>query len=187
MNTLCKTVCLQTFIIIVGSGIASAQKVKVGYDKSVDFSKYKTFSVVEPAMPPTHPMAYATVIKAVMDELSAKGLRQVNTEGDLTVVPAGGVEYGNNAASPTPIIGTYSGPLPATNATMWTGAQGPTSLAGSMVPQGTLVLEFVDRTANSVVWSGSVTEKLDIEQKDKSLDRIRKAVVKLLQRYPPKR
>jgi hypothetical protein len=36
------------------------------------------------------------------------------------------------------------------------------------VPEGTLALTFVDRPSNKVVWCGTVTEKLDIENKKKS-------------------
>jgi len=55
-----------------------------------------------------------------------------------------------------------------------------------VVPEGTLVLEFVDRAANRVVWSGTVSRKLDIEKKNKSLELASKAVAKLLKQFPPK-
>ena len=49
------------------------------------------------------------------------------------------------------------------------------------------MLTLVDRVSNKVVWTGTVTEKLDIENKQKSLERIDKAVVKLLKQFPPKK
>jgi hypothetical protein len=55
------------------------------------------------------------------------------------------------------------------------------------VPEGTLILTLVDHSSNKVVWTGTVTEKLDIEKKDKSLERIDKAIVKLLKQFPPKK
>ena len=54
------------------------------------------------------------------------------------------------------------------------------------VPEGTLVLTFVDRTSNKVVWSGTVSEKLDIANKKKSLELVDKAIAKLLKQFPPK-
>lgn len=163
-----------------------AQKVKVGYDKTADFSKYKTFTRVAPSMPPTRPVLYQVVTDSIDNEMSSKGFSKVDKDGDLTMITAGGVEYGNNVAAGTPIIGTYSGPPPAMNATMWTGAEGPSSLQGPMVPQGTLVIELVDRSTNNVVWTGSVSQKLDVEKKDKSLELVGKAVVKLLKQFPPR-
>ena len=55
-----------------------------------------------------------------------------------------------------------------------------TFAAGACVPEGTLVLTFVDRASNKVVWSGSVKQKLDIEKKNRSLELANKAVLKLL-------
>ena len=53
------------------------------------------------------------------------------------------------------------------------------------VPDATLLLEFVDRAANLIVWAGTVTQKLDIEKKTKSLELADKAVAKLLKQFPP--
>jgi hypothetical protein len=36
------------------------------------------------------------------------------------------------------------------------------------------------------VWSGTVSEKLDIENKKKSLELVDKAIAKLLKQFPPK-
>src|SRR5262249_520463 len=119
-----------------------AQKVKVGYDKTADFSKYKTYTRPAPTMPPTRPVLYSTVVDSIDNEMSSKGLTKVDKDGDLTMITAGGVEYGNNVAAGTPMIGTYSGPPPSMNATMWTGAEGPSTLQGPAVPQGTLVIEL---------------------------------------------
>jgi hypothetical protein len=55
------------------------------------------------------------------------------------------------------------------------------------VPEGTFVLTVVDRASNKVIWTGTVKEKLDIENKTKSLERIDKAIVKLLKQFPPKK
>jgi hypothetical protein len=44
----------------------------------------------------------------------------------------------------------------------------------------------VDRSSNKVVWNGTVTEKFDPTQKEKSLTLAGKAVVKLLKGFPPK-
>ena len=186
MRNHCGNVALYLVCVFSFTHIGHAQKVKIGYDKSVNFSQYKTYTLTEPAMPPTWPLLYAAVVNSIDGELFSKGLRKVDKDGDLTIIPAGGIEYGNNVAAGSPIFGTFSGPPPAMNATMWTGAGGPSALSGPIVPQGTLVLEFVDRSENQVVWNGSVSQKLDIEQKQKSLELVSKAVFKLLKQFPPK-
>jgi hypothetical protein len=157
---------------------AYGQKVRVGYDKGTDFVKFKTYSWGQPAMPVTRPLLYSIIVGSVDTELKAKGLQRLEGDGDLVLIPAGGMEFGLNVAASTPILPTY-------DAAMWAGASGPSNLMAPHVPEGTLMLTFVDRLSNKVVWTGTVTEKLDIENKNKSLERAEKSVGKLLKQFPP--
>ena len=177
---------LSALILFSLSSTTFAQKIKVGYDKSVDFSRYKTYTWAEPAMPPTRPMLYSTVVASVDENLQSRGMQRVDKNGDLTLNPAGGIEYGISGVAGTPILSTYGTQPAAADATMWTGAGGTANLTSSYVPQGTLQLQFVDRSSNKVVWNGMVSEKLDVENKKESLDRIYKAIAKLIKQYPPK-
>jgi len=162
------------------------QKVRTGHDKSIDFTRFKSYSWQAPEMPVTRPLLYASIIGWVDMELKAKGLTQMEKGGDLSLIPAGAMEFGVNTAAGTPILPTYGGQPPSIDATMWTGAAGAAYLtAGSYVPEGTLVLTFVDRESNKIVWNGTVKEKLDVENKTKSMDRVHKAILKLLQKFPP--
>ena len=160
-----------------------AQKVKVGHDKATDFSTFKTYTWAESTMPPTRPILFEAVVARVDVELESKGLTRVPKDGDLTLVPGGGLDFGFAGQAGTPYIPTYGGPPPMLNATMWTGSTGA-STAGIYVTEGTLVLTFVDRASNKEVWSGSVKQKVDLEQKNKSLELADKAVIKLLRRFP---
>ena len=81
-------------------------------------------------MPPTRPMLYQVVADSIDNEMSSKGFKKVDKDGDLTLITAGGVEYRNHVAAGTPMIGTYSGPPPLMNATMRTGAEGPPPFKG---------------------------------------------------------
>jgi len=163
----------------------AAQKTKIGYDKSAAFSKFRTYSWARPELPASRPILYEYVVETIDNELSAKGLQRVNSNGDLIVIPTGGMEYGSNLPSATPILPVYSGPPPSVNATMWTGAS-PVGGTGPMVAEGSLTLEFVDHASNKVVWNGTVREKFDPTEKEKSLTLAGKAVSKLLKKFPPK-
>jgi hypothetical protein len=166
---------------------AFAQKVSVGYDKSADFVKYASYTWAEPATPPTRPLLYMSVVDSIDYELKSKGLARTESNGDLILIPAGGVEIGLGYAAGTPFISTYSGPPVAINSTMWTGAGGPSSLTAIYVHEGALMLTFVDRSTNKVIWSGTVTQKLEMENKKKSLSLVNKAIGKLLKEFPPKK
>lgn len=167
---------------------AFGQKVKIGYDKAADFSKYRTYTWAKPQTNPERPVLYDYVVKAVDAELRTKGLEKTESSGDLTLVPAGGIDYGSNLQAGTPVLPVYGGgPPPSMNATMWTGAQPALGSSGPITAKGNLTLEFVDRQSNDVVWNGSVTQALDPTQKQESLILAEKAVVKLLKKFPPKR
>jgi hypothetical protein len=172
-------------LVAVLSLSARAQKVEVGYDKGADFPKFKTYTWAAPSMPSTRPLLYTRVVDAVDFQLEQRGFSHVDNNGDLLLVPAGGMEFGLNVAAAVPIIPSYSGVPPMVNATMWTGAIGGSNLMAPYVPEGTLALTFVDQANNKVIWSGTVKEKLDMTQKDKSLQRVDKAIAKLLKRFPP--
>jgi hypothetical protein len=97
------------------------------------------------------------------------------------------VEFGINQAASTPILSTYGGAPLVIDANMWTGATGPSNLMAPYVLEGKLVLTFADRPSDKVVWTGTVTEKLDIENKEESFWRVDKAITKLLKQFPPKK
>lgn len=172
-----------TFVVAFGASLA-AQKVKVGHDKSVDFSKFKSYTRLEPSMPPTRPVLYTFVVNSIDSELSAKGLHRVDRDGDLILELAGGVDYGIAVASGPPLTSSYGGPPPAIDSTMWTGTNGGRGELMPAVPEAGLQLQFIDRTSNKIVWSGTVTQALDQEDKGKSLELASKAVTKLLKQFP---
>jgi Domain of unknown function (DUF4136) len=162
------------FVVFSLATAGFAQKIKVGYDKSADFSKYKTYTWAKPAMPITRPLLYQEVVGTIDDELKSKGLRRTDNNGDLTLIAAGGIGFGYNMP-----------PAMEMNVAYWSGEEDPEILTAPMVAEGTLILEFVDRGQNKMVWRGTARENLDPEMA-KSLPRIEKAIVKLLKVYPPK-
>ena len=173
------------FLVIMAITSATAQKIKVGYDKSVDFSRYKTYTVAEPGIQPTRPLLHASIVGSLDHELKSKGFARTESDGDLILIPEGGTEFGVNQAAGVPISPTYAGAPPAINATMWTGAAGYAASSATYVPEGTLRINFIDRAANKVVWSGTAKVKLDVERKSKSLELIDKSIIKLLKGFPP--
>jgi len=178
-------VSLATVLVLV-SATALAQKTKVGYDKAADFSRYKTYSLVKRPIPPAHPLAYASVMGVIEQELTQKGLKEVPDKGDLMLQYTTGVESQTAVSATTPVLPSYGGVPPTIDSTMWTGNLGaPGGGMSSFVTEGELALEFVDAAQNKVVWRGVLKERIDAEQKSKTLDRIEKGVAKLLKDFPP--
>jgi hypothetical protein len=163
---------------------ASAQKVKVGFDKSADFSKFKTYSLVLPKRQTSRVLLYESVMGSIKQELDEKGLHQQETGGDLTVIPKGGVEYG--LGSYNPLADTCEKcQAPLQDPVQWSGSAPPSGSSGKPQPKGTLEVDMVDRETNKLVWSGTVVQKLEPTNVDKSLELVGKAINKLFTEYPP--
>ena len=176
-------------VLIVVAGISAScfpQKVNVGYDKSVDFSRYKTYTFPEPDTGTGRPILFMTVVSTIRSELESKGLVSVDKDGDLMVIAKGGFAYGSSSDA-----GMMSNPCPNCKAPLrdpmeWTGEAAPPGLSSTPLPKGVLALNMVDQAANKVVWAGSVVQKLDPEKKQKSLEKAHAAIKKLLMEFPPK-
>src|SRR5512133_1634482 len=121
MSKIRSPICCFLFLSLMAAKLVD-QKVKVGYDKSVDFSRYKTYTWAKLTMPSARPTLYAIVVESIDEELRKKGLSRVENGGDLVLTPGGGIEYGVGSAASTPIPSTYAGSPVSYDSTMWTGA-----------------------------------------------------------------
>jgi len=162
-----------------------AQKVNTGYDKTADFSKYKSYTLQKPAADPTRPLLYASITGTIKNDLEAKGIASRETDGDLTLIATGGFDYGLDSNSDVLSDSCKNCQAPLVDAQDWTGKI-PVGSSGKSLPKGTLKLTFVDRASNKVVWTGTVSQKLDPAKKDQALQRIHAAVDKLMAEFPPK-
>src|ERR1700756_4057351 len=96
------------YTLVIALPVAAlAQKVRVGYDKGTDFQKFQSYTWTAPAMPTTRPLLYASVVGWFGGQLKAKGLTRTEKDGDLTLIPEGGMEFGLNRAVDTPILPSY--------------------------------------------------------------------------------
>ncbi len=175
-------------VVTICSTSGFAQKVKVGYDKSADFSKYKSYTLQEPATPISRPLLYASVVGSIKHELEARGLAGIDHNADLTVIAEGAIDYGlSSPMGATADSGNSRTQKPAVDVQLWAGFMPPPGSAGKGLPDGTLQLTFVDRASNKVVWTGQVVQKLNPDKKQQALEKVGKAINKLLLEYPPKK
>src|SRR5262245_16596108 len=106
--------------VVFAVAVAHAQKIQVGFDKSADFSQFKTYAWIPRDTPATVPLL-ATKIQLDVDyELQQKGLQKVEKDPDLLVTYQGGVDVKGAAAAHDPGY-TATGGIPPVNSTMWGG------------------------------------------------------------------
>jgi hypothetical protein len=169
------------FALIIPS--AFGQKVKVGFDKSADFSKYHTFSWSKAEHAPEMTLRRMLIMGEIEHALNSKGLLRVEEGGDVTVSGFGEFAGQMGGGSADPIVPAYS-TISSTSSSMWTGQP---AAAASAVLSSSLILQMVDRSADKLVWQGTVTQKIDMDNKSKTIERLKGAIVKLVDRYPPRK
>lgn len=173
-------------LLAVGVATAVAQDVRYNFDKSADFSKFKTYKWVDIKGADKANDLVAGQIKAAIDaELAGKGLSKVDSDdADLYIgyQTAIGTEKQFNSYS----TGWGYGPGWGGG---WRGGMGNTSTYGSTstIYTGQLDLDMYQASAKNLVWRGVVSKTLDPKAKpEKQQKNLKKAVTKLLKNYPPK-
>ncbi len=184
MRVILRRIAVVAVLMLLACGAARAQKIKVEFDKNVDFANFKTY-----AWDPT-PQAYgkpalALAIKAAVDgELTKRGLTKVADNPDLYVAMYGGIDsdmavtysdfyYGPGGIPPFDQSVLFWGGIPGTSAT-------------AVVHKGQLVVDLIDARPKKLVWRGVATQKLS-DQQMKLLEQVDAAVDKLFEKYPPKK
>ncbi|HEX7288397.1 MAG TPA: DUF4136 domain-containing protein [Candidatus Angelobacter sp.] len=169
-------------MLILFAGLAFAQKIKTGYDKSADFSGFKTYAWTQQQPSPIQPLVATLIVADIDHELAAKGLRKVEKDPDVLVSYYAGGDAQSAFAQTDP--GNLStGGIPTPNATMWTGSLPATALPP--VVKGTLIIDLADARKQRLVWRGSGEAKLDYEKRSKIYDTVNKVIPEMFKDYPP--
>jgi hypothetical protein len=156
--------------------LTTAQTVRIDYDRGSKFSLYKTYRWVK--LPATqdadaqfpNQLMQERIVKFVEEALAARGLKRVQTGGDLlvgyqmnvtgqpqfTTFGSGGW-YWNNDFTVT------------TEQTIWT---------------GTLVINLTDPRRNQLVFQGLSSDAIS-SRPHRNVRRIERGVNKIFEKYPP--
>jgi hypothetical protein len=167
---------------------ASAEKIRVHYDKSVDFAKYKTYGWA-PVGAVAHPMLALDIVGAVDQEMAARGLTKVPSNPDLLVQIYGAVDTEVSMTSNNPIYNATGG-IPPFDPSMtspgdslyWDGYYGNSTV---VVHPGQLIIDIIDAKAKKLIWRGMGSEAIS-NNPDKLMDEANSTVSKLFKEYPVK-
>jgi hypothetical protein len=166
---------LINLIVLLSLGVAAfAQEVQFDYDRSANFNSYKTYQWVDINPIEVDDQLLDKDIKRAVDaQLVGKGLRRVESGGDLLI------GYQTAISKEKQFDGLSSGPP-------WWGTWGNTRVTSSTIEIGKLVIVLFDPAGKQLVWRGSASKTLDInEDPDKNYRNLEKAMAKLFKNYPP--
>jgi hypothetical protein len=177
-------------LLLLLAGVAAAQDVRFNYDKTADFSKYKTYKWVEIKGSDKDPMIDGQIKTTIDSQLVAKGLKQVDSDNaDLFIgyqtaittekqVNSFSSDFGYGPGwGGYGRYGGYGGGMGSTTSTSTT----------STLYVGSLQLDFYDAAAKKPVFRAVGTKSIDQKAKpDKRQKNLTKAIEKMLKEYPPK-
>ena len=165
-------------VLVCLGAAAFAQEVHFDYDRSANFSAYKTYQWVDYREVPVGDQILDQEIKRAGDaQLAGKGLRRVESGGDLLVGYQAAISQEKEFNS----LGGWGGPG------WWGGPWGNTRVTSSTIDVGKLVIGMFDPATKQLVWRGSASKTLDINKDpDKNYRNLEKAMAKLFKNYPPR-
>jgi len=168
------------------AGTAMAQDVRYNYDKSADFSKYKTYKWVEMKTSDKDQLIDNQIRSTIEAELAKKGLTKTDSDNaDLYIGYQTAISTENqvNTFSSDFGYGPGWGYYGRGYGGMGTGTSTATT---STLYVGSLQLDFYDVAKKQAVFRAVATKTLDAKAKpEKRQKNLAKAVEKMLKKYPP--
>ena len=147
---------------------AFAASVKVDHDPSIQFAKYRTFSL-RAGTPAETPWAQEMVDSAIRAEMVGKGLAVVGEKPDLLVI--------------THVQRSLETQLNIDYGPGW--RRFGTTGTISEYPVGTLVVDLVDAGTQKLVWRSTASDTLPSKpNQERARKKLAKAVAKMFKDYP---
>jgi hypothetical protein len=163
--------------------MASCSSVKVitDYDSNVDFKNYKTFAFFKPGIDKADisDLDKKRILRAIESELLAKGFTKSDNPDMLVSIFTKSRERVNvNQTNFGYGFGFGWGWNP------WI-MNGGNNVNVSQYSEGTLFIDFIDKTKKELVWQGIGTGALRMQNREKKELRIKEFVKEIISRFPP--
>ena len=168
-----RTIFASAGIALLFATASFAQQVKTDYDRSADFSQYKTYSWEK--VQTQDPLWVDRIKQAVNGALTAKGLTPVDSGGDVAIVA---IEMTKNEQNLNTFYNGFGGGW------RWGGGFGDATTTVDNYKVGTLVVDLFDAKTKKIVWRGSSSDTLS-DKSDKNIKNLDKGVQKMFDHFPP--
>jgi hypothetical protein len=170
-----RTIFASVGVMALFASASFAQQVKTDYDRSANFSQYKTYSWEKVQ---TQDQLWASRIQeAVNASMAAKGLTPVASGGDIAIVA---IETTQNQQTLNTFYDGFGGGW------RWRGfgGFGDATTTTENYKVGTLVVDLFDTHTKTLIWRGSSSDTLS-DKSDKNIKNLDKGVQKMFDHFPP--
>jgi len=157
-----------------------AQQVKTDYDRSTDFSQYKTYSWG--SVQTQNPLFIDRIKTAVNSALAAKGWTQAESDGNVSVMAMEMTQSHQTLNTYYDSVGGGWG----WGRRFGGGGDGfgEATTTQDTYRVGTLVVDLFDSSTKNLIWRGSLSDVLS-DKSDKNIKNLNKGVVKMFDHFPP--
>ena len=170
---------------VLTPSLALAQKTSYDYDKSTDFTTFKTYAFKK-GTEVGQPLIDSRIVAAIETELAAKGLTKSDASPDVFVVYHTAFDKEKDISTFSSGYGGGYGPYGWGWGGGWGGGTTTTQVRDILI--GTLVIDIADAKKNSLAWRGMGVKEVDTQAKPEKRDKsINNAVKKIFKNYPPKK
>jgi hypothetical protein len=156
---------------------SSAQQVKTDYDRGADFGQFKTYSWEH--VNTRDPLLVDRIKDSVNAALAAKGLTQVDSGGDISIVA---MEITRNQQTLNTFYDGLGGGWG------WRrfggGGFGEATTTTETYKVGTLIVDLFDTKTKKLLWRGTSSDTLS-NNSDKNIKNLDKGVEKMFKQFPP--
>ncbi len=168
-------------VLLASPAVTHAQKVTVSFDKSINFSNYKTFAWSVGTGDARNPLVGKMIRDGVERELNARGLTRVESDPDLrfSFMAASGFNLQVKQPSWSTEAGVILNSGVYANGVMWD------------VSTGTLLLDAFDNKTDRMVWRGFAKDTLprapssDMVADAKKVEKtVNKVISKMFKKFP---
>jgi len=165
--------------IFILSG-CSTLNVTTDYDKSIDFSKYKTFNFYTLKISESvSQLNQERILKSIKNEMVKKGFVEKGDAPDVQVNVTAILQDKQSVSTNTYGYGGYYRPYG------WGGGYGATtSVSVYNYKDGSLIIDVIDATTQKLVWQGIGNKEIDSPSKNPDVT-IQNAVTKIMYNFPP--
>jgi hypothetical protein len=171
---------LRTLLLLIGATLllahgASAQQIRTDYDRSANFSQYKTFSWEK--VETQDPLWVDRIKSAVGAALTAKGWTEVESGGDVSIIA---MEITHDRQTLNTFYDNFGGGW------RWGGfgGFGQATTTTDTYKVGTLVVDLFDSKTKNLLWRSSASDTLS-SKSEKNIENLDKGARKMFEHFPP--
>jgi len=174
------------FILLASLGACSGISVTSDWDPGIDFSQFKSFAVLEETQPSINRLVDQRVRAAIVAELNASGLRQVDSPDKADLAIGYQVTTEEHTSFHTVHDRGWGSAGYRRSRAHWSAPVGNSRTTQINYTVGTLVIAAFQMGEKELVWEGSGSGTVNPSRgPEQSKQRIKDAVEQILKDFPP--